>query len=299
MEATPTPVKCHLWHPYSGNPERKTVQEAVDAPDAPIGISELIDPSTTPKEEDVAPMPSYDWNPDLHIMMRALEQAGLATRVIRASPEAAELPHYRELVNYWIEFTHKGETHTLDRPFSLHTRDCKGQKGLPPTTAGPTAGDPRQLLAERIRVTIQLRDPAGNSIEEHRFPVDLAFLDADDDRPMPGEILLSTERDQPTVPDLAELITNACFLESDGIADDTAATQLASYRNHAYETAANLLLPRTRAVAAIVERHIKETFASFLEDGERLEIEIVRYHGKIGIAVVAKIPPRGEDIPAD
>ena len=305
---TPTiPLKCHPWSPYSDNPDRKTVPEAVNAPKNPIGISALIDPSEpldpsapldpSTKTEDFEPMATGEWNPDLHIVMRAIRQAGLADQVICATRAALELPFYRELVNYRIEFMYHGQP-LVHVPCSNQTlgKPSKTQAArLPPATANTEPGAPRQRRAERIQVVIELRDPATMRVEEHQLPVDIAFLNQEIYWPTRDDIMLSTEGNDPTVADLAELITDACFSESDHTDDDSVGTQLEQHRNYAYKTAAGLLLPRNLAVAAVVKRHIKRTFGIFLENGERMEIAARRHHEEIDVTVNTTIPPAETD----
>ncbi len=293
MELPTTAMKHVPWRPHSENPDHKAVTEAVDAPKNPIGVPALIDPretvDMTMEPEDFEPVPSREWNPDLHIVMRALRQVHQADRLIHATKEAAKLPGYRELVRYGIEFMYEGTSQTLNRA-------CEPRTALPPALAKAEPRAPRQRRADRLQVVIELRDPATMRVEEHRLPVDVAFLNAPEIYwPAPDTIMLSAEGDDPTVTDLAELITDACFSESDHNDDDSVVTQLEQHRNHAYKTAANLLLPRNFALAVIVERHVKHTFESFLEDGERLDITAFRHHGETEANVNATFPHTGTD----
>ena len=188
--------------------------------------------------------------------MRAIRQAGLADQVICATREAVELPFYRELVNYRIEFMYHGQplvhvpcsNQTLGEPSETQAAE------LPPATASNEPGAPRQRRAERIQVVIELRDPATMRVEEHQLPVDIAFLNQEIYWPTRGRTSCSAPKENdPTVADLAELITDACFSESDHRDDDSVGTQLEQHRNYAYKTAAGLLMPRNLAVAAVVK----------------------------------------------
>ena len=290
---TTTAVKHKPWRPYSENPDHDIASEAVDAPKNPIGVPELIDPSepldAAMGTSEFEPVASGEWNPDLHIVMRALQQAGLGDQLIHATQEALELPFYRELVNYRIEFVHEGRHRTLNRVSETLAT-------LPPATAQTEPGAPRQRRAEHLYVVIELRDPITTRGEERRLPVDIAFLNTPEiDWPKPYTIMLSTAGSDPTVTDLAELITDACFSESDASDHDSVVTQLERHRDHAYKTAASLLLPRHLALAAVVERHVKHTFGSFLKDGEHLEITASRHNGEMNVTVNASIPPGGTD----
>ena len=293
MELPTTAVKHKPRRPYSESPGHETATEAVDAPKNPIGVPVLIDPSepldAATGANDLEPVASGEWNPDLHIVMRALRQAGLGNQVIHATQEARKLPFYRELVNYRIEFVHQGRNQTLNKL-------CETQTGLPPATAHAEPGAPRQRRADRLYVVVELRDPVTMRGEERQLPVDVAFRNTPEIYwPTPDDIMLSTDGNDPTVADLAELITDACFSESDHTDDDSVGTQLEQHRNYAYKTAAGLLLPRNLAVAAVVKRHVKRTFGIFLENGERMEIAVRRHHEEIDVTVNATIPPAETD----
>ena len=198
---------------------------------------------------------------DAVVLARAITlSSGLAGRVIDpAGLSENTLEGLQQLRHFRILYRIGGEDEVPRQP--------RSRLALP--QAGSRVGD-GAVQPTALWVEADIESPDG-TVETARLPVDFAVMNRNPMVwPTRYTVLIEPSTGQLDVPTLWRLIENACFEPRTGPDADRAKTQQELFEEQARGVAEMLLLPRSRARTAGIERTAVNALRSRLEEGDRV-----------------------------